>query len=181
MEMITHQGRIIEVVQKEVNQNGMTKTFEFARRSPGTRLIITEGDTILLSKEFRHEVAGYDYRLPGGKVFDSLEDYNAALANGTDIQAAALTAAKKEASEEAGIEVNDIAHIHTSICGATVVWDLYYFHVSRFERTAQHLEDGEDITIEAVERAKVEKMCLDGTIGEERSALVLLRFVRGSF
>ena len=30
---------------------------------------------IQLSKEFRSELNGYDYRLPGGKVFDTLEEY----------------------------------------------------------------------------------------------------------
>ena len=70
MEKITHQGKIIEVVQKEVEYNKKTQIFEFARRSPGTRLIIPKGDKILISKEHRHEVGGYDYRLPGGKFYD---------------------------------------------------------------------------------------------------------------
>jgi len=56
-----------------------TWTLEFARRSPGTRLIIEKGDKIILSREFRHELGSYDYRLPGGKVYDSLDEYNKAL------------------------------------------------------------------------------------------------------
>ena len=177
MEKITHQGRIIEVVQKEVEHNGKTQTFEFARRSPGTRLIIPKGDKIILSKEFRHEIGGYDYRLPGGKVYDSLEEYNRALESSLDINKSAKNAAIKEAREEAGILVKDISFFHKSVCGATVVWDLFYFVVNGFEEASQELEDGEDITIELVDRNKVKEMCLDGTIGEERSALVLLRYL----
>ena len=177
MEKITHQGKIIEVVQREVEHNGHTKTFEFARRSPGARLIIPKGDKIILSKEFRHEMGGYDYRLPGGKVYDSLEDYNNALDSGFDINESAKNAGIKEAQEEVGILVKDISFFHKSVCGATIVWDLFYFIVNDFEENSQQLEEGEDITLELVDINKAKEMCLDGTINEERSALVLLRYL----
>jgi ADP-ribose pyrophosphatase len=181
MEQITHQGKIIEVVQKEVEQNGKTKTFEFARRSPGTRLIIPKDGDILLAKEFRHELKGYDYRLPGGKVYDTLDEYNTALSSNIDINKAAEHAAAKEAREEVGIQVKDVSFIHKSVCGATVVWDLFYFVVNDFEEGKQELEEGEDITFEFVDRDRVKQMCLDGSISEERSALILLRYLEGGF
>jgi ADP-ribose pyrophosphatase len=177
MEKITHKGKMIEVVQKEVEQNGKLKTFEFARRSPGVRMIIPKGNQILLTKEFRHEVEDYDYRLPGGKVYDSLDEYNTALESGVNIQELAKEAVIREAKEEAGIEVRDITFFHKSICGATVVWDLFYFVIDNFLESEQKLEDGEDISVEFIEKEEARKMCLDGRIGEERSALVLLRFL----
>ncbi len=176
-EKITHQGNIIEVIQKEVLINGKHKTFEFARRSPGVRLIIPQKDHILLTKEFRDEAGGYDYRLPGGKVFDTLEEYNQALASDVDIREAAKKAAIKEAREEVGIAVEDLSFFHKSICGATIIWDLFYFVVNSFSETIQHLEEGEDIQTVLTDEAEVRRMCLDGTIGEERSALVLLRYL----
>ena len=129
METITHKGTIIEVVQKEVEKNGKKKVFEYARRSPGTRLIIPKGDTVLLSKEFRNEINGYDYRLPGGKVFDTLREYNTSLHSGADINESAKNAAIKEAKEEVGVDVKDLSFFHKSICGATVVWDLFYSRI----------------------------------------------------
>jgi ADP-ribose pyrophosphatase len=177
METITHKGNIIEVVQKEVELNGKRRVFEFARRSPGTRLIIIKGETVLLSKEFRSEINGYDYRLPGGKVYDTLDEYNNALSAGVDIDEAAKAAAIKEAKEEVGVEVKDLSFFHKSICGATVVWDLFYFLVNDFIEGEQHLEEGEDITFEFIDKGKVKAMCLDGSISEERSALVLLRYL----
>jgi len=177
METITHKGTIIEVVQKEVEINGKKKVFEFARRSPGTRLIIPKGNTVLLSKEFRSELGAYDFRLPGGKVFDTLDEYNASLDSSTDINESARIAAIKEAREEVGVEVKDLTLFHKSICGATVVWDLFYFIVNEFTETTQNLEEGEDITFEFVDREKVKQMCLDGSISEERSALVLLKYL----
>lgn len=177
MEKTVFQGNIIEVVQKEVNQNGRSKTFEFARRSPGVRLIIISGDKILLTKEYRNELRSYDFRLPGGKVFDSLAEYNNSLTNYEDEVESAKLAAIKEAKEEVGIVVNKIEYLSKSICGATVVWDLYYFLVSDYELSKQDLEDGEDISVELVDLDKARRMCLDGAISEERSALVLLRYL----
>lgn len=177
MERITYQGKIVEVVEEDVLQNGKTRTFEYARRSPGTRLIIPKGNQILITKEFRREHNAYDYRLPGGKVFDTLEEYNAALSSGVDSTEAAKQAAIKEAHEEVGIEVDELSFFHKSVCGATIVWDLYYFVVDRFTESTQHLEDGEDISFEFLDRETVRTMCLDGSISEERSALVLLRYL----
>lgn len=176
-ERIAYQGRIVEVVEKEVDLGKTKKVFELARRSPGVRLIIRKGNQILLSKEFRHEIAGYDYRLPGGKVYDTLSEYNDALANGVSIERAAEAAARKEAREEVGIEPKNLSYFHTSVCGATIVWDLFYFVVTEFAETEQALEDGEDISAEYVDIEDVRTMCLDGSMSEERSALVLLRYV----
>jgi 8-oxo-dGTP pyrophosphatase MutT (NUDIX family) len=179
MEKIVHQGNIIEVVQKEVERNGIKKTFEYARRSPGVRVIIPKADSILLSKEFRHELQNYGHRLPGGKVFDSLEEYNNALNAGADIVDAAKQAAVREAQEEVGIRIKDLTLFHTSVCGATVVWDLFYFVVTDFEELSQAPEEGEDIEIAWTDTKTVRRMCLDGSISEERSALVLLRYLEG--
>jgi ADP-ribose pyrophosphatase len=131
-EKITYQGKIIEVVEREVIIGDKTKIFELARRSPGVRLIIIKDDTVYLSKEFRHEVQGYDFRLPGGKVFDTLVEFNEALSNNTDILESARNAAVKEVREEMGIITNNIELFHKSICGAIVEWDLYYFVISEF-------------------------------------------------
>jgi ADP-ribose pyrophosphatase YjhB (NUDIX family) len=179
METIKYQGKILEIVEFDVTQAGKQMVFEKARRSPGVRLIIPKDGKILLTKEDRHEVGGYDYRLPGGKVIDTLQDYNAALVSGVDIKEAARDAAIREAREEVGlaIDARDLSFFHKSVCGTTVEWDLFYFVASATREAAQEFDEGEDITVEAFDRATVEKMCLDGSISEERSALVLLRYL----
>jgi ADP-ribose pyrophosphatase YjhB (NUDIX family) len=177
METIRYKGKIVEVVEFDVTQGGKELKFEKARRSPGVRLIVTKGDSILLSREDRHEQGGYDWRLPGGKVFDSLEEFHTGLAENTDLTEAARKAAIKEAREEVGLEVKDATFFHKSVCGTTVEWDLFYFVAGEFSETKQHLEDGEDITAEFIDKEKVKQMCLDKSIGEERSALVLLRYL----
>ncbi len=167
---ILFQGKIIEVVQDGKR--------EFARRSPGTRLLIVKDDQILLTKEYREELKDFDYRLPGGKVFDRLVEYNRFVESGGDILQVALEAAKKEAREEVGIETIDIKHIWTSFCGATVVWDLYYFVVSQFTTLqAQSLEEGENIKPEWHSFKEAKQLALSGKMSEDRSVAVLLRFL----
>lgn len=73
-EDIVAKGRIFELVQT-VQPDG--RVFEVARRAPGVRVIIANKakEQILLTKEFRQELSDWDYRLPGGKVYDTLDDY----------------------------------------------------------------------------------------------------------
>ena len=177
MEEVVFKGKIIEVVQKKDEATG--KVFEFARRSPGVRLIIVDqsGDKVLVTKEHRHEVGGWDYRLPGGKVFDTLEEYDSFLLSGDEVLGVAEKAAIKEAKEEAGVVVQEIKYLGTSHCGATIVWDLFYFLVSRFEKGEQSLELGENIEIVQVDLEEARAMCLDGRISEDRSAMMLLKYL----
>jgi len=177
-EKIVYSGKMFSVVQQEVDLWWKTKIFEIARRAPGTRLIIVnEKWHILLSKEYRKELNAYDFRLPWGKVFDTLEEYEDFLSTGQDIQAAAVQWAQKEASEEVGVETEKLEFFAKSVSGATVVWDLYYFVVRAYTQVRQNLEDGEDISFDFYDPTSVEKMCLDGTIQEDRSAMMLMKFL----
>jgi 8-oxo-dGTP pyrophosphatase MutT (NUDIX family) len=180
-EDIVYQGRIIEVVNQKVNTQGKEQVFEYARRSPGTRLIIVSPENkILLTKEFRMEVSGYDYRLPGGKVFDTLVEYNEFSQSAGDIIPKAELAAKKEAVEEVGIDVEEINHFATSKVGSTVVWDLIYFVVSKYShrKAGQELDGaGEDIEVVEVTFDEAKEICLDGRMQEDRSVAVLLKYL----
>ncbi len=177
MENSKYKGKIFEIFEKDVEAGERTVKFEIARRAPGTRLIIPKEGMILLTKEFRHELNGFDYRLPGGKVFDLFDDYLDSVKSEKNIEAEAEKAARKEALEEAGVVVKNIELFHKSVCGATVMWDLYYFIVKEFEETTQQLEEDEDIEVVWIEKEKAKEMCLNGGISEERSALVLLRYL----
>ncbi len=179
---IVYQGKMIEVIQQKVSFGEVEKTFEFARRAPGVRmLVISPEKKVLITKEYRREVDGWDYRLPGGKVFDSLVEYNEFLESGKDILRAAESAAIKEAKEEAGMEVINLKHMATSHCGATVEWNLYYFLVTKFEDLGeQDLELGEDIELTWQSFDEVKKLCLSGAIQEDRTVAVLLRYLMAS-
>src|SRR3989338_2174049 len=102
-ERIVYEGRIFEVVKQPMKVGNKEMEYELARRAPGVRLLIIKNNKILLTKEFRTEVNSYDYRLPGGKVFDTLAEYRRARESNTNILSSAEEAALKECREEVGL------------------------------------------------------------------------------
>ena len=171
-----YRGKIFDIVQ-EAQPDG--RVFERAVRAPGVRVIIADNDKqeILLTREFRSELNDWDYRLPGGKVFDSLDEYSGFDG---DIMTAAKAKAVEESYEEAGIDVDSVDLYTKSVLGATVEWDLYVFVASSWKKAqGQKLESGEMIeTDNWVSLSEAEKMILDGKMQEERIALALLRWIK---
>ena len=178
-ETIVTKGKIFELVHIKQDDG---RVFEIARRAPGVRLIIHDAEQgkILLTKEFRHELGEWDYRLPGGKVFDSLDEYEAFRASGDDIVEAAQAKAIEEAQQEAGVEITDLALYKKSVLGATVEWDLYVFEATDWQLSVggQELEAGEKIEADTwVTYDQAQKMALDGSMKEDRIALILLQWL----
>ncbi len=175
---VVYEGRILEVVEI-TQQSG--RVFEMARRAPGVRLIIPSKNrtSVLITKEHRHESGGYDYRLPGGKVFDKREEWRAFVESGGDMLEAAMQKAKAEGREEAGIEIKNLKHIVTAVNGATMEWDLYYFEVTDYEEhpEGQQLEQGEDIELQWLPIDEVKQLLFTGQMQEYRSAGVLVQWL----
>ena len=178
-ERIFAKGRLFELVQTEQADG---RIFEVARRAPGVRLIIADQDAgkVLLTKEFRQEFAEWDYRLPGGKVFDSLDEYGAFRTLDSNILPIAERKAMDESIEEAGIQINKLSVFKKSTLGATVEWDLFVFESKDWQHheAGQQLESGERIEANNwFTYDEAEAMILAGDMKEERVALILLQWI----
>jgi hypothetical protein len=177
-EKIVYQGKIIEIVEKTIKVDGKELHFERARRAPGVRLIIeTPEGNFILNKEKRHELKEVDFRLPGGKVFDYLKDYNNFLEQEGDINTKAKEAAELEAVQEVGIKPIEIEYLGTSHCGATIDWDLIYFVVKKYEKVERQTEEGEDIENIEISPEVLKEWALSGKIQEDRSVAVILKYL----
>lgn len=179
-ENIVAKGKIFELVQT-TQPDG--RVFEIARRAPGVRIIIHDqaAGKILFTKEFRHEIAEWDYRLPGGKVFDTLDEYEVFRASRKDIIGTAKQQAINEARQEAGIEITSLELYKKSILGATVEWDLFVFETTNWQLAVegQELEIGETIEADCwVSYAEAQQMILSGMVHEERIALIVLQWLQ---
>ena len=179
---IVHKGRLGAMVAFPVLQDRgegyIEMTFEKFCRPPGTRLIALRDNKILLNKEHRLETDGFDWRLPGGKVFDTFEEYEQFLGKQVPTEKI-IEGARKELQEEAHLDTKNLEIFDRSICGSSVEWDLYY--VVAKDTTDFQLEnhnEGEEIeehrwcTFE-----EIEHMCKSGEINEGRSAAVLIKFI----
>jgi len=178
-EEIFAKGKMFELVH-ETQPDG--RVFEVARRAPGVRVIAHDKEVqkILLTKEFRKELQAWDYRLPGGKVFDSLDEYEAFRSTGEDILTAASKKVVQEMREEAGLQVAASHFFKKSTLGATVEWDLYVFETDSWSKheDGQRLEVGEQVEADNwFDFDEVVKMIVTGKMQEERIALVLLQWI----
>ncbi len=179
---IVHRGRLGAMVAFPVLQDRgegyIDLVFEKFSRPPGTRLIAVRDNKILLNKEHRLETDGFDWRLPGGKVFDSFEEYETYL--GTEVPSEKIIGgARKELQEEAHLDTDNLTIFDKSICGSSVEWDLYYviardvidFHLENHNE-GEEIEEHRWCTFD-----EIESMCRSGEINEGRSVAVLLKFI----
>lgn len=178
-EEIYAKGKMFELVHLKQDDG---RVFEIARRAPGVRLIVHDKSSgkILLTREFRRELDNWDYRLPGGKVFDSLDEFEAFRTSGNDIVDVAKQQAINEAQQEAGVDIAVLDLYKKSTLGATVEWDLYVFETEDWQLNVQGQELEVDEKIEAdnwVSYEEARQMILDGKMQEERIALILLQWL----
>lgn len=172
---VVYRGKMFEIVTWEGKPG---KMFESAARAPGVRLLIeTQKDgesALLMTRELRREALGWDFRLPGGKVFDTLAELDMHRESGADILPIAEEKAKQEGKEEAGILGGEYTFLETATAGASAEWDLHYFLVSNATFGAQELEEesGEIETVVLLASEIFEKL-VNREIREGRSADML--------
>lgn len=163
------------------NQKKLIKR-KMVRRPPGVRaLILNKNDNqkILLSKEFRYELDKWDYRLPGGKVFDTLDLYKEAIAR-NDVQKYVDESVAKEVLEEVGLIVKSQKLLKISHDGAGVIWDLFYYEIKDYVESLDgaHLEENEFVEGYVWKSFdEIIKMCIEQKINEERTVGVLLSYI----
>ncbi|MBD3362633.1 NUDIX domain-containing protein [Candidatus Dojkabacteria bacterium] len=181
-EKIIYSGKILELFEQKMKVGEKMITYECVRRSPSVRVIIDTNDSqeLLLTKEYRPELEAWDYRLPGGKVFNTLSKYKTYLKENKDVKPSAKKAALTEIHEECGLNISDPRLFYIAQSGgSTIEWDLYYFisHIDKPRFEEQNLEVGENIEPNWYSYKQVKKLSLNGKISEDRSVAVLLKYL----
>lgn len=169
--------------EEEFIVNGELKLVKrnMVRRPPGIRAIIVDKKSkkILLSKEYRYELKKWDFRLPGGKVFDNIEEYKKSLENNTVLENVERTVAK-EVKEEVGIQIKNQSLFKITTAGSGVIWDLFYYEITDFKiiENGQQLEEHEFVEGFVWKTFnEIQEMCINQQINEDRSVGVLLTYV----
>lgn len=158
------------------------KMFEKFVRPPGTRIIALEDNKIFLQKEHRLETNNkFDWRLPGGKVFDTFDEYKNYIGKEMP-ENIILEAGKKELREEGHLDATDIKLFKKSICGAMVEWDLYYLVAQNVRPFEHNHDEGEEIIDgKWFSFEEILSMCKNGDIDEDRTVSVLYQFISKNF
>jgi len=178
---VLYSGKLLDIASRTLRvekQGDITEySIEVARRPPGVRLIVNRGSQYLLLREFRSELAAWDYRLAGGKVFESQAEHLAFKSSGKDLAERLLKAVTAEAREELGILVETATLFRKSSAGATIDWDLYFFRVSAFEEleSGPQPEKTELLTVEWHDPLSILHLIRDGSFSEDRSIGALMQ------
>jgi len=170
------------VNQKVELPQGRIMNFEHAERAPGVRVLVTSDDKYLLNKEWRIELNDWDYRLPGGKVFDTINEFIDRQNNPDfDLEHACLLAAKKELKEETGLDIDlsCFSKKHKSTLGSTVIWDLHYYLVNcqglTFNPCEIQTDEGEQIKCAWLTKEEIVTLFFENKIQEDRSIPFVLK------
>lgn len=168
-EQVVFEWKIIQVVQKLVECDGVQQLFEKARRSPGVRMIYHDerNKKIMLTKEYRYELDAEDYRLPWGKVTDTLTEF--LKIEKDEIEKYAAHACIREGLEETWLEPTIATLLWVSHAGTTIERDLYYFVCTERKEKEQNMWVGEHITVGWYEYHEVLDMLQKHQISEDRS------------
>lgn len=184
---IKYQGRLFQVIDREqqcfidINGKKFQKkiNYECVCRPPGTRALVIRDGKILLNHEFRYELNCWDYRLPGGKVYDTFTEYMTAL-NRSTINSDIIRKMLQESLEESYIVVNGYRFLNVAHAGLTVEWDLYYFLVNDFivkPNYSIQKSEFEFIEPQWFNYTEALKLCLDGNVSKTRSAFEIMRYI----
>jgi ADP-ribose pyrophosphatase len=162
---VVYRGKWFTVEQEPMElANGSTIVAEWVSRTDGVRIVARREDgAVLLNNEYRHEIGRRDFRLPGGKIENGC----------TPIEAATC-----ELREETGFRAATWTPLCVTQPFTMVRYSLHYFEARELTFDPISHDEGEDIEVCWFSFDETTEMALDGRIGEDLSALQILRLAR---
>lgn len=158
---VVFQGKWFTVEQDRVLMPGGSEFLaEWVTRTDGVRVLARRDEEVLITDEYRQELGRRDYRLPGGKV---------------EGDSSPLRAAQAELREETGFRAADWTPLGSTQAFAMVRYRLHYFEARELDFDPIDHDEGEDIRSCWFGLEEAAQMALDGLIGEDLSALQILR------
>ena len=158
-----YKGKVFTVTKDDVELSDGHKTIREVVHHNGGVVIVAEKDNkILMVKQFRYPAGEILYELPAGKLDKNNEEI--------------FTAAQRELEEETGFAAKnwqELGFIWTSpgYSGEK----LYLFKATDLTFKGQHLDDGELLVYDEIEKDKVFEMVKDGRINDSKTISTLMR------
>jgi ADP-ribose diphosphatase len=160
---IVFRGKLFSVEQqKGIYPNGTVKVFEYIRRCPSVSILAfdTKGRLLLL-REYRETLAGWYWTLPRGRV---------------DQEVSPREAAQRELREETGYRARHLKFFRMAAPHGSIRIDWYFYMAGELVHDPLPQDLGEELRVVPVTMKRAQRMCLEGAIQNETTAMMILRY-----
>ena len=156
-------GRVFRVQEDTVRlSDGTTALREVVQHNGGSCVAaVTENKELLMVRQFRYGAGKVLWELPAGKL---------------EVGEDPLVCAMRELEEETGYRTEQLhslgcMHPTPAYCGEVI----YMYYTTRLIPSAQHLDEGEFLQVEAVPFDRVLAMIMDGQITDAKTVIAILK------
>lgn len=159
-----YEGKILKVrCDDALRPDGKPCKREIVEHSGGAGVLYVEDGKVLLVKQFRYAFGKSIYEIPAGKL-NAGED--------------PMLAAKRELSEEAGVEADEMEHLCTYIptCGYSSE-KIYLYEATKAHRSSAHPDEGEFLNVVYMPLNEAYEKILSGEIEDSKTIIAVQRYL----
>lgn len=159
------EGSIINLYKDTVEIKGVTSEWDFIHHDGGAAVIaVNEEGKLLLVRQYRNAIDSFSLELPAGKL-DAADEPT-------------LECAMRELEEETGYyttEMECLTTVHTWIAFSNEKVDIYL--ARNLKKSEQHLDEEEDIRVEAWDIEDVKQLIYEGKITDGKTVAGIMTYV----
>ena len=159
------EGKIIKVTLDQARlPDGTLAAREVVYHPGGVAVLALDADsTVYLVKQFRYPIRQQLLELPAGKLDHGAEE---------DV----LLGAKRELSEETGLEASDWTYLGSALASPGFCDEELHMYLARgLRKTGQHLDEDEFLDVVAMPFDQLAAQVMDGTITDAKTVAAILK------
>lgn len=161
---LRYQGKILEIYDELVEVNGRETHWDLVHHNGAAAVLpVTEDGKLLMVRQYRHALSRYTLEIPAGKL-DSPEE-------------PMIECARRELEEETGYRSEDISlllNINTTVAFCDEF--IGVFLARGLKKTHQHLDEDEDIDVEAWELEDLLELIYTQRMTDSKTVAVILAY-----
>lgn len=159
------EGKIVKVTLDQARlPNGRLAEREVVYHPGGVAVLALEEDgTVYLVRQFRYPIQRELLELPAGKLDHGTQEDH-------------LLGAKRELSEETGLEASDWTYLGSALASPGFCDEELHMYLARgLRKTGQHLDEDEFLDVVAMPFDQLASQVMDGTITDAKTVAATLK------
>ena len=161
---LSYQGKILRIYDDLVEVNGRHTHWDLVHHNGAAAVLpVTDDGKILMVRQYRHALSRYTLEIPAGKL-DSPDE-------------PMIECARRELEEETGYRSDDLSlllNINTTVAFCDEF--IGVFLAKDLKKSHQHLEEDEDINVEAWERKDLLELIYTQKMTDSKTVAAILAY-----